>query len=148
MYLLQFCPYICPGFPGGSEVESLPDNAGETDLIPGSRISSGEGNGNPLQYSCLEKPHGRRSLVGYNLWGRKESDTTERLHLKELSRPNPNTSPGFSRLLSFASFFWQLFALTAVSDRLSLLTTKLATSSSQLPSHSLETSAQEHFFPR
>ena len=40
----------------------------------------GEGIGNPLQYSCLEKSHGRRSLVGYSPWGRKESDTTERLH--------------------------------------------------------------------
>ena len=36
----------------------------------------GEGNGNPLQYSCLENPHGQRSLAGYSPWGRKESDTT------------------------------------------------------------------------
>ena len=41
----------------------------------------GEGNGNPLQYSCLENPmDGRRSLVGYSPWGHKESDTIERLH--------------------------------------------------------------------
>ena len=40
----------------------------------------GEGNGTPLQYSCLEKSHGRRSLVGCNPWGHEESDTTERLH--------------------------------------------------------------------
>ena len=40
----------------------------------------GEGNGNPLQYSCLEKSHGWRTLVGYSPWGRKESDTTELLH--------------------------------------------------------------------
>ena len=38
-----------------------------------------EGNGNPLQYSCLENPHGQRSLTGYSPWGHKESDTTERL---------------------------------------------------------------------
>ena len=31
----------------------------------------------PLQYSCLETPHGQRSLVGYSPWGRKESDMTE-----------------------------------------------------------------------
>ena len=42
--------------------------------------SSGEGNGTPLQYSCLEKSHGRRSLVGCSPWGRQESGTTERLH--------------------------------------------------------------------
>ena len=40
----------------------------------------GEGNGNPLQYSCLENPMERRSLVCYSPWGRKESDTTEQLH--------------------------------------------------------------------
>ena len=40
----------------------------------------GEGNGTPLQYSCLEKSYGRRSLVGCSPWGREELDTTERLH--------------------------------------------------------------------
>ena len=48
--------------------------------IPGSGRSSGGGHGNPLQYySCLESPHGQRSLVGYGPWGRKESDMAERL---------------------------------------------------------------------
>ena len=42
--------------------------------------SLGEGNGNPLQYSCLEKSHGQRSLVVYSPQGRKESDMTERRH--------------------------------------------------------------------
>ena len=37
----------------------------------------GEGNGNALQYSCLEKSHGQRSPVGYSPWGHKELDTTE-----------------------------------------------------------------------
>ena len=37
----------------------------------------GEGNGNPLQCSCLENPRDRGSLVGCCLWGRTESDTTE-----------------------------------------------------------------------
>ena len=37
----------------------------------------GGGHGNPLQYSCLENPHGQRSLVGYSPWGHKELDTTE-----------------------------------------------------------------------
>ena len=49
----------------------------DASLIPGSERSSGGGYGNPLQYSCLENPHGQRSLVGYSSWGRKESDTTE-----------------------------------------------------------------------
>ena len=54
---------------------------GDLGSIPGSGRSAGEGNGNPLQYYCLEKSHGQRSLVGYSPWGRKETDTTERLHL-------------------------------------------------------------------
>ena len=44
------------GFPGGSMVKNLPANAGDSSLIPGSRGSSGEGNSNLLQYSCLEIP--------------------------------------------------------------------------------------------
>ena len=42
------------GFPGGSEVKVSAWNLGEPGLIPGLGGSPGEGNGNPLQYSCLE----------------------------------------------------------------------------------------------
>ena len=45
------------GFPGGSVVKkNLPANAGDVCSIPGLGRSSGEGNGNPLQYSCLGNP--------------------------------------------------------------------------------------------
>ena len=54
-------------------------NAGDTGSIPGSGISPGEGNGNPVQYSYLENPMDRGTWLGYSPWGRKESDTTERL---------------------------------------------------------------------
>ena len=47
------------GFPGGSEVKASASNAGDLGSIPGSGISSGEENGNPLQYSCLENPMDR-----------------------------------------------------------------------------------------
>ena len=47
------------GFPGGSVVKTLPANAGDVGLIPGSRKSPGEENGNPLQYSCLGNPMDR-----------------------------------------------------------------------------------------
>ena len=40
----------------------------------------GEGNGNPLRYSCLENPMDREGLVGYSPWGHKELDTTEQFH--------------------------------------------------------------------
>ena len=46
------------GFPGGSAVKNLPANAGESSSIPVSGRFTGEGNGNPLQYSCLEKDRG------------------------------------------------------------------------------------------
>ena len=41
-------------------VNNLPANAGDMGVIPGSERSSGEGNGNPLQYSCLENPMDRK----------------------------------------------------------------------------------------
>ena len=46
--------YLPLGFPGGSEVKVSACNAGDPGSIPGSGRSSGEGNGNPLQCSCLE----------------------------------------------------------------------------------------------
>ena len=47
---------LVQGFPGGSEVKASACNAGDLGLIPGWGRSPGEGNGNPLQYSCLENP--------------------------------------------------------------------------------------------
>ena len=44
------------GFPGGSEVKASASNTGDLGSIPGLGRSPGEGNGNPLQYSCLENP--------------------------------------------------------------------------------------------
>ena len=50
----HLCAYMyIECFPGGSVVKNLLANAGDTGLIPGSRRSSGKGNGNLLQYSCL-----------------------------------------------------------------------------------------------
>ena len=43
-------------FPGGSDGKATVYNAGDMGSIPGSGRSPGEGNGNPLQYSCLENP--------------------------------------------------------------------------------------------
>ena len=47
------------GFPGGAVVKNLPANAGYMGSIPGSGTSPGGGNGNSLQYSCLENPMDR-----------------------------------------------------------------------------------------
>ena len=46
-------------FPGGSDSKASACNAGDLGLIPGFGRSPGEGNGNPLQYSCLENPMDR-----------------------------------------------------------------------------------------
>ena len=62
-------------------VKSPPASAGDirtVGWIPGLGRSSGEGHGNPLQYSFLENPHGQKSLAGYSPWGHRESDMTER----------------------------------------------------------------------
>jgi len=64
------------GFPSGAVVNNMPDNAGEARvvvLIPGSGRSPGKGNGNPLQYSCLEKFQGHWSLAGYSPWGHSQT---------------------------------------------------------------------------
>ena len=53
-------------------VKNLPANAEDSDLILGVRRSPGEGNGNPLQYSCLRDPMDRG--VGYGPWDHKELD--------------------------------------------------------------------------
>ena len=63
----------------GSDGKASARNAGDWGSIPGFGKSPGGGHGNPLQYSCLEKPRGQRSLAGYSPWGHKELDMTERL---------------------------------------------------------------------
>ena len=57
--ILIFFPLSLFGFPGGSEDKASACNAGNPGLIPGLGRSPGEGNGNPLQYSCLENPMDR-----------------------------------------------------------------------------------------
>ena len=47
---------MCQGFPGGSDGKESACNAGDPGLIPESGRSPGEGNGNSLQYYCLENP--------------------------------------------------------------------------------------------
>ena len=52
-------PHVYLGFPGDSDHKESTLSAGDPGLIPGSGRSPGEGNGYPLQYSCLEDPVGR-----------------------------------------------------------------------------------------
>ena len=110
------------GFPGSSAGKESACNAGDPGLIPGLGKSPGGGHGNPLQYFCLENPHGQRSLAGYSPWGCKESNMTERLSTAQQSkaekggrkqeftavvrdRTNHNQQPLFRVTISMLSFF-------------------------------------------
>ena len=68
-------------FPGGSGGKESVCNVGDPGLIPGLGRSPGEGNGDTIQYSCLEHSMdgGAWGRVGYSPWGGKEFDMTEQL---------------------------------------------------------------------
>ena len=72
------------GFSGGSDGKESACSAGDLGSIPGLGKSPGGVHGNPLQYSCLENPHGQMSLVGYSPWDCTESDTNELLSTAHL----------------------------------------------------------------
>ena len=68
------------GFPGGSVLKNPPANAGDMGSIFGSGRSPGEGNGNPLQYSCLGNPMDRGAWWTTVPGVTKGSDTTQWLN--------------------------------------------------------------------
>ena len=73
-------------FPGGSEVKVSACNVGDLGSIPGSRRSPGEGDGNPLQYSCLENPMGRgawRAIV-HRVTELDTTEVTEHTHTRDI----------------------------------------------------------------
>ena len=90
--------------------------------IPRLGRSPGGTHGNPLQHSCLENPHGQRSLAGYSPRGHRESDMTERLSTAQCihscswillayscqSWPQPpvHTAADLDLVLSFGSPIW------------------------------------------
>ena len=74
---MTFCTTV--DFPGGSDGKASVYNVEDPGSIPGLGRSSGEGNGNPLQYSCLDNPMDRGVLYA-TIHGVTESDMTEQLH--------------------------------------------------------------------
>ena len=66
-----------PWWLNGKEFACNSGTTGNVGSIPGLRRSPGGGHGNPFQWSCLENPHGQRSLAGYSLWSCRELDMTE-----------------------------------------------------------------------
>ena len=79
--------YEILGFLDGSDGKESAGNAGDLGLSPGLGRFPGGGHDNPLQYSCLENPHGQRNLAGYSLWVPKESDW-QRLSTHHTQRNN------------------------------------------------------------
>ena len=68
--------YSLEGFPGGSEVKASACNVGDLGSVPGLERSPGEGNGNPLQYSCPGNPTDRGAWQSTIHAVAKELDTT------------------------------------------------------------------------
>ena len=94
---------LCLGFPGGGVMKNPPANAGDADSIPGMGRGPEEGNGNPLQYSCLGNTMDE-SLAGGSPWGHEELDMTERLHIHTLPRyvlTRVSEHPSVGRSLKF-----------------------------------------------
>ena len=68
------------GFPGGSDGKESTCNVGDLGVIPGLGRSPGGRHGNPLQFSCLDNPHGQRILDGLQSTGlQRVRDMTEQL---------------------------------------------------------------------
>ena len=113
-------------------VKNLSCNAGDLGSIPGLGRSPGEGNGYPLQQSCLENPIDR-SLVGYSPWSCKESDTTEWLsqqqeeysnrsnHVKYNWRDYQNVSFTYFNFLAMPCGMWDLSSPTGTERTFSAL---------------------------
>ena len=96
------------GFSGGSLVKNLPTSAGDTSLILGLGGSSGEGNGNPLQYTCLENPMDRGAWWGTVCGVAKESDMTQRLNNNNngFGEEDHKSEIHFYSFLLFKSFYF------------------------------------------
>ena len=95
-----------PGFPDGSVVMNPPANA-DVGLIPGSGRSPGGGNGNPLQYSCLENPTDRRAWWATAYGGAKELDMSELLN----NNNSIFTSPGLNVRWVRTVLHWNLISV-------------------------------------
>ena len=82
-------------FPGGSEVKASACNMGDPGSIPGSGRSPGEGNGNPLQYSCLENSMDRGAW-----WATVHGVAKSRTRLSDLTFTFTFFLKGYYKILS------------------------------------------------
>ena len=92
------------GFPDVSGGKESACNAGDLGSIPGMGRSPGGGHGSPLQYSCLENPHGQRSLAGYNPWGSERVGHDQ--VTKHSTAPLMQRGSNFSKSSPILVIFW------------------------------------------
>ena len=84
-------------FSSGSDDQESACSTGDLGSVSRLGRSPGGRHGNPPQYSCLENPHGQRSLVGYSPWSWEESDMAERLSTLHFTKRNSSfCDPSFS----------------------------------------------------
>ena len=103
------CIYTRTGFTGGEGIKNLPANAGDMDSIPGWGRSHEEGNGSPLQYSCLGNPMDRGAWQATVHRVTEESDSTQQLNKSN----NIYTAHIYTRIYQVDSLTtWELGALT------------------------------------
>ena len=93
------------GFPGGSDSKESTCSVRDLGLILGSGRSSGEGNGYPLQYSCLENSMDRGAW--WATGGHKESDTSDQVTLSLSFTDSLMASSLFSLVLSVEEYPYQ-----------------------------------------
>jgi len=106
LYRLSYkgSPYSFPGgFPGGSEVTASACNVGDLGSVLGSGRSPGEGNGNPLQYSCLENPMDRGAWC-VTVHGVAKSRTRLSEHIKKQRCYFASKGPS-SQIFGFSSIY-------------------------------------------
>ena len=113
-----------PGFPDGSLVENLPANARDVGWLSVQERSPGEGNGNPLQYSCLENPMHRGAWWATVYGVTKESDTTERLKQQFHAHLALSTSFCYITLTLLSSLYICFLPRTCISQEQDSLHTK------------------------
>ena len=78
---IRFCIHAFAGFLVAQVVKNSPVNAVDVVLIPGLGRSTGVGNGNVFQYSCVENSMEQRSLMGYSPWGGRVGRMSRYAHL-------------------------------------------------------------------
>ena len=93
---------LCLGFPGGSDGKESVCNAGDLGLIPGLGRSPGEGNGNILQYSCLENPMDRGAW-----WDAVHGVSKSQTQLEWLTQTHTNTTHSSFCIYGGLLFSWK-----------------------------------------